>query len=95
MVGMKLNIERLTRDELIDLYGRISAALDACESRQIARKAKEEAARIKGEAGESGKRVSYFNPTNRSVSWNGRGRCPHWFKVAMAQGRTPEELAAL
>ncbi|MGP3696673.1 H-NS family nucleoid-associated regulatory protein [Rhodobacter sp. NSM] len=92
---MKLNIERLNRDELLDLYGRISAALDACEIRQAASKTRSVTATLPTGQGSGGKRVSYFNPANRAISWNGRGRCPNWFKVAMAQGRTPEELAAL
>ncbi|MWP37267.1 H-NS histone family protein [Rhodobacter sphaeroides] len=92
---MKKTIERLNWDELLDLYGRISKALDACETRQAAAKARSMAAAISKGAGSGAKRVSYFNPANRAVSWNGRGRCPNWFKVAMAQGRTPEELASL
>ena len=101
---MKIEIERLTRDELLELYGKISVALDACETRRAAA-----AAAVNGRARELGfssaaevvtppatevRRIRYFNPENRAVSWNGRGRCPNWFKVEMAQGCTPDELMA-
>ncbi|MCE6952306.1 H-NS histone family protein [Cereibacter sphaeroides] len=94
---MAVQIERLTLDELVELYGRISTVLDAFE-RRIAAEAPTEGAGNKGPEAKPDRmaepaRHRYFNPVNRAVTWNGRGRCPNWFKLAMAQGRTPEELS--
>ena len=36
----------------------------------------------------------YANPADRTQTWSGRGRQPHWFKLAMEQGRSPDDLKA-
>lgn len=35
----------------------------------------------------------YANPENPAQTWTGKGRRPEWFVVAMAAGKSPEELA--
>jgi DNA-binding protein H-NS len=35
----------------------------------------------------------YQHPENSSLTWSGRGRKPLWFIVALASGKTPEDLA--
>ena len=37
--------------------------------------------------------AKYANPANPSDTWSGRGRKPRWFEAALAEGRSPEDLA--
>lgn len=96
---MKIDVDRLTHEELLELYERISAALDAGEARRLSQDGVDSAQPEIGTAdsdqtGTETRRVRYLNPENRKISWNGRGRCPNWFRVAMAEGRRPEDLVA-
>lgn len=36
--------------------------------------------------------VLYVNPTDASITWNGRGRPPAWYTSALAGGATQESL---
>ena len=35
----------------------------------------------------------YRHPENPAITWSGRGRKPHWLVVALAEGKTEEDLA--
>lgn len=35
----------------------------------------------------------YFNPSNKSDTWSGRGRKPLWFEAALKSGKKPEQMA--
>lgn len=37
--------------------------------------------------------AKYANPANPSETWSGRGRKPRWFEAALAEGKSPEDLA--
>lgn len=37
--------------------------------------------------------AKYRHPENPAVTWSGRGRKPHWFVDALADGTRPEDLA--
>ena len=37
--------------------------------------------------------AKYANPANSAETWSGRGRKPRWFEAALAEGKSPEDLA--
>ena len=37
--------------------------------------------------------AKYANPANPGDTWSGRGRKPRWFEAALAEGRSPADLA--
>lgn len=37
--------------------------------------------------------AKYANPANPSETWSGRGRKPRWFEAALAEGKSPEDMA--
>ncbi|MBL8561721.1 MAG: H-NS histone family protein [Gemmobacter sp.] len=37
--------------------------------------------------------AKYANPANSAETWSGRGRKPRWFEAALADGKSPEDLA--
>lgn len=37
--------------------------------------------------------AKYANPANSTETWSGRGRKPRWFEAALAEGKSPEDLA--
>ncbi len=37
--------------------------------------------------------AKYANPANAAETWSGRGRKPRWFEAALADGKSPEDLA--
>jgi DNA-binding protein H-NS len=37
--------------------------------------------------------AKYANPADPTDTWSGRGRKPRWFKSALEEGKSPEDLA--
>ena len=106
---MSVNLETLSREELLQLQIDVVQALKDLEVRQReeAREAAENAAkkfgftlaeltgqkRGKGKGSKPGNPAKYANPDNADEPWSGRGRQPAWYKAALETGKTPEELA--
>ncbi len=101
---MELDLESMSKDELVSLKRNVDKALVSFEKRQkdAALAAAQKAAQEHGFSLEEifGKRGStktsipkYRNPADSSQTWSGRGRQPVWYKDAIAGGATPEELA--
>ena len=106
---VKINLTKMSRDELIELQSNIQQALKDLEVRQReeARAAAEEAAakfgfslsdltgqgKAKGKAGRAPAVAKYANPADSAQTWSGRGRQPGWFKAALDGGATAESMA--
>ena len=106
---MKIDLSKMSRDELLSLQNDVEQALEdwAVRQREEARQAAEDAVkqfgftladitnakRGKAKAGKSTSVAKYANPENATETWSGRGRQPGWFKAALENGKTPEELA--
>jgi DNA-binding protein H-NS len=101
--GMKPDLEKMSREELLDLRAQVDRALESWEARRKAEalKAAEEAARKYGfsltqlkEVG--GKRTKgvprYRNPNDPSQTWTGKGRKPKWIIEALDAGVPLEKL---
>ncbi|MGP3699640.1 H-NS histone family protein [Rhodobacter sp. NSM] len=103
--ALDIDLEALSREELVELQIEVAAALAALERQRR----KDALAELAGRARELGFTLEelagsgrahpraplgprYANPANPDEIWYGRGRKPHWFKKAMATGRTPEDL---
>ncbi|MEO1679948.1 MAG: H-NS histone family protein [Pseudomonadota bacterium] len=99
----KINLDKLSLDELKALEKDLAKAIKGFESR----KRKEAMAAAEAAAKKAGYKLSellestkppkkspqpakYRHPENPSVTWSGRGRQPTWFKEAIEAG-TPED----
>lgn len=104
---MALNLDAMSRKELIQLKSDIDAALKSAEvrERKEALKAAELAAAefgfsldelsggAKSRAGKAGKSpAKYRNPQNPEDTWTGRGRKPRWVHEAISNGVDIAEL---
>ena len=105
---MKIDLTKLSREELIQLQADAQQALKDLEVRQReeARAAAEKAAaeygfslseltgggRGKGKAAKSTAVAKYANPEDASQTWSGRGRQPVWYKNALEAGTSPEDM---
>lgn len=99
-----MNLEDMTIDQLKAFRKEIDHALVTYEARRRAEvRAKLEAQaramgfRLEEIVSPSGKRKSkgipkYFNPDNPTVTWTGKGRRPQWFKTAIAEGKSEDDL---
>lgn len=102
----KINLDKMSREELINLRKEIDDALKSSE-RQAKKNALAAAQKAAAEHGFSldeilaGKKAAggaksapkYANPDDASQTWTGRGRQPNWVKSALAAGKTLEEMA--
>ena len=101
----KMNLEKMSLDELKALQKDVQSAIAGFEKRKRAdaKKAIEAVAKehgmtlneILGGSGKSGRApaaAKYRNPRDASQTWSGRGRQPQWFKAAIAAGKKPESL---
>ena len=99
---MTINLDKMSKEELVDLKKQVEKALESVELRRKAEaiKAAEEAVRQFGFSLQdltSGKTKSpslpkYRNPEDPSQTWTGRGRKPQWLITAITAGRSIEEL---
>lgn len=101
---MSLDLNAMSKDELVALRGEVDKALKSIDSRRKAEalKAAQDAAREHGftlaeltEGTKTTKKVAakYANPADASQTWSGRGRQPIWFRDAIANGASEDELA--
>ncbi len=103
---MGIDLEKLSRMELIKLRDQIEKALKKAEirERQEALKAAEQAAAQYGfslsdlaaEGAAMGKgskaKAKYRNPADPSQTWSGRGRKPQWIHDALKSGASISDL---
>ncbi len=103
-MAVKIDLGKLSLDELKSLKKDVDKAITGFKSRQRAEALKEVQAVAKkhgisvdellGKKG--GKKAKapakYKNPANASDTWSGRGRQPAWFKAAVSAGKAPESL---
>lgn len=101
----KINLEKLSLDELRKLRNDIGKAISEYEIRKKkeAREAVIETAQEHGyklsdlvDVKNVAKTVSppkYKHPENPSKTWTGRGRQPAWIKEGLADGKTLEDFA--
>ncbi|GAA6159369.1 MULTISPECIES: H-NS histone family protein [Ruegeria] len=103
---MAINLEKMSRKELIDLRGQLDKALIKAEKRerQEALKAAEKAAAefgfslselSDGGIGSGSKpkaNAKYRNPSEPTQTWSGRGRKPQWVHDALNSGADIADL---
>ncbi len=103
---MKIDVNSMSRNELIKLKGDVEKALANHEQKQKAdaKKAIEDAAKKFGFTvdelvGKSrgGKKTKgapkYRNPADPAQTWSGRGRQPGWIKEALGKGKKMSDFA--
>lgn len=103
---MGINLESMSRKELLSLRDNVEKALVSAEKRerQEARKAAEKAAaefgfslsELSDDAPRSAKgskaKAKYRNPAAPDQTWTGRGRKPQWVHDALKSGADISEL---
>lgn len=103
---MGINLENMTRKDLVDLRDQVEKALKGAEARERkqALKAAEKAAAefgfslselsptAAGAAGSTKARAKYCNPADPTQTWTGRGRKPRWVHEALASGSDITDL---
>ena len=101
---MKIDLEKLSRDELKTLIADAQKMLKTVDARRKAeaKRAAEQAAREFGYsldevigAGQKGSKGApkYVNPDDPSQTWTGRGRKPNWVIDALKQGKSLDDMA--
>lgn len=106
---MDIDLDSLTRDELVKLRARIEKAIKthAERERRRALDAAERAAAEHGfslaqltgvatgraQRGKSALPPKYRNPENPEQTWSGRGRRPGWVNAQLADGKALSDLA--
>lgn len=101
----EINLDGMTREELINLRKSIDDALKVSE-REAKKNALAAAQKAAAEHGFSldeilsGKKTvgpksapKYANPDDPNQTWTGRGRQPNWIKSALAGGKSLDEMA--
>ncbi|KNG94367.1 H-NS family nucleoid-associated regulatory protein [Pseudaestuariivita atlantica] len=97
-----MNLDEMSKDELLELKGKVEKALKTVDQRKKADalKAAEMAAKehgfsldqlTKGRSG-SVSVAKYRNPDDASQTWTGRGRKPTWFLNALAAGKSADDM---
>ncbi len=103
---MAINLEKMSRKELLELRDKVEIALKSAEKRERkeALKAAEKAAaefgfslsELSGGASKPAKgpknTAKYKNPANPDQTWSGRGRKPQWVHDALKAGADISEL---
>jgi len=101
-----MDLQSLSLEELEQLQKDIDVAIKSYEARKLAEaRAKLEAmaaemgVKLEDVMGGGGKGKSksqgipkYRHPENPSLTWTGRGRKPEWFKEAMENGASEDDL---
>ena len=104
---MDIDLEKMSRDELLTLQKDVERALSTLEERKRAeaRAAVEKAAREHGfsvdeilastpkKAAAQKNPPKYRNPEDPRQTWSGRGRKPDWIKNALENGKSLEDMA--
>ncbi|WP_170573875.1 H-NS histone family protein [Ruegeria atlantica] len=103
---MAINLEKMSRKDLIELRDQVDIALKSAEKRerkealQAAEKAAAEfgfsLSELSGDASKSAKasknKAKYKNPGNPDQTWSGRGRKPQWVHDALKAGADISDL---
>ena len=97
-----MNLETLTRQELLQLQADVEKALKKLEvkNRAAALRAAEDAAKEFGfslsdlttEDGKPASAPKYQTPADPTQTWTGRGRKPKWIVDALESGKDLDEL---
>jgi len=101
---MSLDLNAMSKDELVALRTEVDKALKSIDSRRKAEalKAAQEAAREHGftlaeltDGAKPTRKVAakFANPADAAQTWSGRGRQPIWFRDALASGASEDDLA--
>lgn len=104
-MAAKLNLEKMTLEELRSLRKDVDKAIDSVQRRQRTEALKEmqavakkhglsvdEVIGGKTKAQKSKAPAKYRNPANPEQVWSGRGRQPAWYKAAINAGKKPESM---
>lgn len=97
-----IDLSEFSKEELMTLRKQVDAALANYEAKKRA----EARAAVEAVAREHGFTVSeltggktkepvpakYCHPENPAKTWSGRGRQPQWFKNALENGMSPEDM---
>lgn len=103
---MAINLEKMSRKDLIELRDQVDIALKSAEKRerkealQAAEKAAAEfgfsLSELSADAPKSPKapknKAKYKNPANPDQTWSGRGRKPQWVHDALKAGADISDL---
>lgn len=103
---MAIDLEKMSRKELLELRNKVEKALKGAESRERkeALKAAEKAAaefgfslsELSSDSGKAAKTCKtapkYRNPNDSSQTWTGRGRKPKWVHDALKSGADIADL---
>lgn len=100
---MTINLDSMSKDELLVLRKNVDKALSSFEKRQreAALAAAQKAAQEHGFSLDEilGKKAAgktsvpkYRNPQNPTQTWSGRGRQPAWYKTAIQSGINASDL---
>lgn len=105
MAAKKLDLSKLSLDELKSLRKDVERAIADFQKRKRSEAMKEIQAVAKkhglsvedivgGKAkGKKSKTAAkYRNPDDASQKWSGRGRQPAWYKAAVSSGKAPETM---
>lgn len=104
---MRINVEKLSLTDLVELESKIKNALAVAKERERAevRGKVEELVKssgftieelfARGRSATKGKTVApkYINPENSAETWTGRGRKPKWLVAKLAKGANMDEFA--
>lgn len=104
---MRINVEKLSLTDLVELESKIKNALAVAKERERAevRGKVEELVKssgftieelfARGRSAAKGKTVApkYINPENSAETWTGRGRKPKWLVAKLAKGAKMDEFA--
>lgn len=101
---MSLDLNSMSKDELVALRAEVDKAIKSVEGRRKAEalKAVQDAAKEFGftlseltDGGKPTKKVApkYANPADLDQTWSGRGRQPIWFREALENGASEDDLA--
>lgn len=102
----KVNIDKFTHKELLELQQEIAVAIGRRRNEELA-ELKRKMAALAGESGfeieellgskRGGKRgpvaVKYRNPKDATQTWTGRGRKPNWIVEALKKGQKMDSFA--
>lgn len=102
---MAIKLEKMSKDELLQLIKDAEKALKSLEARRLAdaKKAVETAAKeygfsldeLMGGVGKKGPKgvPKYANPNDKGQTWTGKGRKPKWVVDALEAGKSLDDLS--
>lgn len=103
---MAIDLSKYNRKELLKIQSDVEKAIRKLNKSEM-KEAKKAAERAAAEFGFSLAEITsnsskgatnsvsapkFANPEDPTQTWSGRGRQPQWYKKAISDGKTPEEL---